>query len=98
MNKQVTAVQIRSTLDILERHRIGYHGNILLGLDGESYDDIMGELAEMPRQYNVFPVLVQPFIGTQYRHRSITPEQSAFLNGAFTQYAENRGMSCYPTA
>lgn len=96
MRKQVTVEQITRTLDTLHRHDIRYHGNVLLGLPSESYTDVLGELAEIPQGYNVFPVMVQPFLGTAYRERSVTTEQAAMLNKAFRQFAESRGMSCYP--
>jgi anaerobic magnesium-protoporphyrin IX monomethyl ester cyclase len=96
MNKRVTVGQITRTLDILHSHDIGYHGNVLLGLPGESYDDIQSELTTIPERYNVFPVLVQPFVGTKYQTRDITADQAAQLNHQFLQQAQNRGMNCYP--
>jgi len=96
MCKQVTVEQITRALDTLHRHGIPYHGNVLLGLPGESYSDILNELSEIPQGYNVFPVMVQPFLGTAYRERSVTIEQAASLNSTFKQFAENRGMNCYP--
>lgn len=96
MDKQVTVEQVTGTLDTLHRHKIGYHGNVLLGLPGESYLDIIREVAEIPDGYNVFPVMVQPFLGTEYQSRSVTTEQAQALNELFVAHAESKGMNCYP--
>jgi radical SAM superfamily enzyme YgiQ (UPF0313 family) len=96
MNKRVKVEQITRALDTLHRHGIGYHGNVLLGLPGESYEGILTEMNEIPLSYNVFPVMVQPFLGTEYQERSVTVEQAAALNRQCVAYAESKGMSCYP--
>ena len=97
MQKHTTTNQIIVTLDLLKKYDIKYHGHVLLGLPGEKYTDIVAELEAIPRGYNVFPVLVQPFIGTSYRQRDISEEQTGILNDAFLQFAQSRGMCCYPT-
>jgi radical SAM superfamily enzyme YgiQ (UPF0313 family) len=98
MGKRITAAQITAALDLLHQHEICYHGNVLLGLPGETYDDIVAELDFLPQKYNVFPVLVQPFIGTEYRERSITEEEADYLSEVFREFAEARGMNVYREA
>jgi radical SAM superfamily enzyme YgiQ (UPF0313 family) len=98
MDKRITSAQIVQALTLLNEYQIGYHGNVLVGIDGETYPDIVAELEAIPQSFNVFPMLVQPFIGTSYRNRSISPEESAHLAKVFREYAENKGMSVYREA
>jgi radical SAM superfamily enzyme YgiQ (UPF0313 family) len=95
MNKQIKAEQIIQTLDTLHKHKIDYHGNIILGLNGDSVADIIDEVSELPAGYNIFPVLAQPFIGTQVQS-SLTASQRMSLNQIFTHYAESKGKAVYP--
>ena len=97
MNKRTTVDQIYRTLDLCHKHGIKYHGNILLGLNGETYDEIMQELASLPAGYNVFPALVQPFVGTKEgTSRAITVEQRDGLQMMFRDFVESAGMYTYP--
>ena len=98
MNKRVTAGQIIAALDLLNRYEIPYHGNVLVGLPGETFDDILAEVAAIPDGYNIFPVLVQPFVGTEYRGRSITDDEARQLSEAFGKFAESAGMTMYREA
>lgn len=98
MNKRITSQQITDALDLMHKHKLDYHGNVLLGLPDETYDDIVAELEHMPQEYNVFPVLVQPFIGTEYQTRKITDEESLQLSQAFRDYVETSGMEMYKEA
>lgn len=97
MNKKIKVEQIINCLDLLHKYDIGYHGNILTGFPGESVQDIVKELNEVPEKYNVFPVLVQPFIGTQYKERGISTEEAKVLQGFYTDAAESKNMNVYPT-
>jgi len=97
MNKRIKVEQITTCLDLLHKYGIRYHGNILTGLPGESTEDILDELREIPGGYNVFPVLVQPFVGTEYKTRSISPEDAASFKALYADIAASRGMSMYPT-
>lgn len=96
MNKRVKSDQIIITLDLLHKYRIDYHGNILMGFPGETQEMILDELLTMPQGYNVFPVLVQPFVGTITGARTLPPEQAAYIGDCFQRFAEGRGMNCYP--
>jgi anaerobic magnesium-protoporphyrin IX monomethyl ester cyclase len=98
MDKKITSAQIILALDVIHKYKIGYHGNILLGLPGETYEDILSELECLPTQYNVFPVLVQPFVGTSYQDRDISAEQATYLSETFRVYAESKGMNMYREA
>jgi anaerobic magnesium-protoporphyrin IX monomethyl ester cyclase len=98
MNKRITSAQIIKALDLLHKYEINYHGNVLVGLPDETYADIAAEVSAIPQQYNIFPVLVQPFVGTEYRGRSITDEEAARLSAAFSTYAESKGMTVWKDA
>lgn len=95
MNKMIRVEQIYKTLDLLHKYGIGYHGNILTGLPGESFEDIVAELEAMPKQYNVYPVLVQPFIGTAYQKRSINGLETECLADFYRQNVAAGGLSMY---
>ncbi len=95
MNKKLKVDQLKSTLDLLHKKGIGYHGNIILGINGESLDDIVSEVEELPKGYNLFPVLAQPFPGTRILS-SLPKDQRDHLNHIFAEYALQRGKSVYP--
>lgn len=96
MNKKIKVRQIERTLDLLHKHGIDYHGNVLLGFENETTQDIQAELGSVPKGYKVFPAMVQPFIGTNNGFdRSITKREYSLLNSAFIKYTESRGKTCY---
>ncbi|MFZ2950892.1 MAG: radical SAM protein [Desulfuromonadaceae bacterium] len=97
MRKGIKVEQIYSCLDLLHKYDIGYHGCILTGLPGETTEDIIEELKELPAGYNFFPVLVQPFVGTEYQTRSISDEDAANFTALFTEIATSRNMTVFPT-
>lgn len=97
MNKKIKVKSIVKTLDLLHKYKIDYHGNILVGFEGETVTDITNELLAMPKNYNVFPMMVQPFIGTKDgRDRSISKKECNDFMDIFTEYAELKGKHCYP--
>jgi radical SAM superfamily enzyme YgiQ (UPF0313 family) len=97
MNKQIKVEEIYRTLDLLNKYKINYKGNILLGFENENYQDIATEVSMLPEQYNVTPVLVQPFIGTNNGYiRSITIDEVEFLNKTFKDYIESKDLYLYP--
>lgn len=97
MNKKIKVKQIVRTLDLLNKYKIDYHGNILVGFDGENYTDIANEIGSIPTRYKLFPAMVQPFIGTKEgRNRKITRAEYKHCNKLFIEYAKNRGKFCYP--
>jgi len=87
MNKQITSAQIIAALDLLNKYEIGYYGNVLLGLPGESYDDIIAEVAAIPPGYAIRPILVKPHSGTEYQTRSISDAEAQHLDKLFTEHA-----------
>jgi radical SAM superfamily enzyme YgiQ (UPF0313 family) len=95
MNKRIRVEDTVRTLNLLHTYGIRYHGNIVLGMDGEDMDSIAAEIESMPKCYNVFPVLAQPFVGTRFRS-ALLPEQRAPLNALFREYAESKGKRVYP--
>lgn len=95
MNKRTKVESIYKTLDLLHKYKIGYHGNILFGFGDESYFDIANSLKDLPFQYNIFPVLLQPFIGTKIEQRKLSLQDSATLNDIFISFAKSRGLSNY---
>jgi len=96
MNKNIRVDQICKSLDLLEKHKINYHGNVLMGLPGETAQDILEECDSIPSGYNIFPVLVQPFIGTCFKNRSITAQEETLLSAMFSEDIKTRGMVQYP--
>jgi radical SAM superfamily enzyme YgiQ (UPF0313 family) len=97
MNKQVTVGQIKKTLKLLEKYGINYHGNVLVGFENDSYEDIVKEVSRIPKGTNVFPVMVQPFVGTQNgKTRLISESEYNFLTDQFANYVSDRGMYLYP--
>lgn len=81
----------------MKKHGIGYHGNVLVGLNGETYQDIQHEIESMPKQYHVFPTLVHQFIGThEGGHRSINHQECDYLADCFKDYVISQGKYCYP--
>lgn len=97
MNKKVKVESIIKTLDLLHKYEVNYHGNILLGFENETFEDICKELEEFRTSYNLFPVLVQPYVGGRNgKSRLITQEQEDFFNSNFIQYVESKGKYQYP--
>lgn len=96
ISKRTTVEQNFRCLDSLHKHGISYHGNVLVGFPWETFEDIMDEVNVIPDGYNVFPCMVQPFVGTQYKGRSISREEYAFLDDSFRRYAESHELRCYP--
>jgi len=98
MKKQLRVEDILNCLDSLKQHDIPYHGNVLVGFPWETHQDIVDELVGVPKGYNVYPAMVQPFIGTQYRGRNITQEQFEQLDGMFREHAAAMDMAFWPGA
>jgi len=97
MNKQVTVEQIERCLDMLNHYRINYSGNILVGFENDTYEDVEREIHSVPARFNVFPVMVQPFIGTKNGYtRKLDKEQFNYFSGVFKEYVESRGKYLYP--
>lgn len=97
MYKGITVKDIYRTLDLLKKYKINYHGNILLGFEDESYLDIAMEVNKIPKGYNVFPTLVQPFIGTENgKTRLLTDHEVEYLNENFLEYIIDQGLYQYP--
>lgn len=91
MNKKLSVADTVRTLNLLHEFDMPYHGNILLGFDGETYGDITDEIGELPFEYNIFPVLVQPYHGTGLKS-VISDNERTYLNGVFEDYANSKGM------
>jgi anaerobic magnesium-protoporphyrin IX monomethyl ester cyclase len=97
MHKRITVKQITDCLDLLEQYNIDYHGNILFGFEGETYEDIIGQLAEAPKGYKIFPAMVQPFVGTKNGHkRALSPNEYGRLDKMFREYIISQGKYSYP--
>lgn len=99
LNKKIKVEEIFNTLNLLHKYSINYHGNVLVGFDNQSFDDIIYELNLIPRGYNVFPCFVYPFAGTlEGRKRGISKEQEDFLSAGFTKHIQNSGKYLYPVS
>jgi radical SAM superfamily enzyme YgiQ (UPF0313 family) len=97
MGKKSTVADNIRTLDLLEKYKIAYHGNILLGFDWDAPCAITRELSSIPGGYNVFPCLLQPFIGIKAKP-GVFGEERDLWSKRFREYAEGRGMNIYPEA
>lgn len=92
MNKGIKVQDIYKTLDLLNKYKIGYYSNIMLGFDDETYSDVAKEVCSIPFGYNVFPCLVQPFIGTKDgKTRLLSKDEIDFLSATFNNYVLERG-------
>lgn len=97
MNKHLKVEDIYKTLDLLHKYKINYHGNLLIGFDFETYDDILEEFNNI-QGYNLFPFVLQPFTGIKAKRAAMPQTFIDKLNSICTDYATLKGMSCYPTA
>lgn len=97
MKKRITVQQITRALGLLQEYGIGYSGNVLVGFEDDTVVDIHKEVSSIPPQYRIFPVMVQPFVGTKNGHtRKITKEQYNNISGIFREYIEKMGKYLYP--
>jgi radical SAM superfamily enzyme YgiQ (UPF0313 family) len=97
MGKKTFVADNVRTLNLLHKHGIKYHGNLLLGFEGETVGDVMAEFVSMPKGYNLFPALLQPFLGIKAKP-GVFGKDREVLSQSFREYAESRGMNCYPDA
>lgn len=92
MNKKIKVADIYKTMNLLRKYKIDYHGNILVGFEDETIDDILVALSKIPSGYNVFPRLVYPFIGTKNgKTRLIDQDQETFITHGFEEYILDAG-------
>jgi radical SAM superfamily enzyme YgiQ (UPF0313 family) len=97
INKGIKVESIYTVLDLLQKYKIKYHGNVLVGFENESYDDVISEVNSIPVGSNIFPYLVQPFVGTKNgRTRLLTDEQVSFLTAEFLNFINDSGMTAFP--
>lgn len=97
MNKKTFVANNVRTLDLLHKHGIKYHGNLLLGFEGETVGDVMAEFVSAPKEYNLFPALLQPFSGIKAKP-GVFGKDREVLSQAFREFAESKNMNCYPDA
>lgn len=97
MGKKTFVADNVRTLNLLHKHQINYHGNLLLGFEGETVSDVMAEFVAAPKGYNLFPALLQPFVGIKAKP-GIFGKDREVLSQAFKEFAESKNMSCYPDA
>jgi radical SAM superfamily enzyme YgiQ (UPF0313 family) len=96
MNKQLSVVDIYKTLDLMEKYKINYNGNVLVGFEDESYESIVEDIAKIPSNA-IFPTLVKPFVGTKNgKTRLITKREEDFLNESFKEYIYANEKYIYP--
>jgi radical SAM superfamily enzyme YgiQ (UPF0313 family) len=97
MHKGVKAKSITDCLDLLNQYEIPYNGNILVGFENDTWEDVTREVESIPGRFKVFPTLVQPFIGTKNGHtRKLDKQQVDFLTNTFKEYVESCGKYLYP--
>ncbi|MBV5327113.1 MAG: radical SAM protein [Chlorobium sp.] len=92
MNKQITVKTMENSLELLEKYQIKYHGNIIMGFDGETEQQIADEFEDLKkRPWNVFPVYLQKFIGVK-----ASPSGNYELSNQFKEHIYSKDMYCYP--
>jgi radical SAM superfamily enzyme YgiQ (UPF0313 family) len=97
MNKGLKVEQITAALDLLHKYDLPYYGNILFGLNGQTDQEIKEELALVPQQYNIFPCMVRPFVGThEGRYLGLSQEDWDKWDRIFKEYITSKGKYCYP--
>jgi radical SAM superfamily enzyme YgiQ (UPF0313 family) len=97
MNKKLQVESTHRTLNLLKDYHIPYHGNVLVGFEDETYEDIVAEIESIPLDFTIFPCFVYPFIGTANgRNRNITEEQYKELDSVFQKRIEEGGKYIYP--
>jgi radical SAM superfamily enzyme YgiQ (UPF0313 family) len=97
MQKDISVEQTHKTLNLLHKYNINYHGNLIVGLDGDTEQDILEELATGWQKYNLFPVMFQKFIGTCANPSENLPSDVRDEFGEeFRQYVISKGKYLYP--
>ena len=92
MNKKIKVEDIYKTMNLLHKYNIDYHGNVLVGFEDETINDVLAALSKIPIGYNVFPRMVSPFIGTMNgKTRLIDREQETILIRGFEEYIAYAG-------
>lgn len=94
MNKKITVETMETSLSLLEKHKILYHGNVIMGFEGETAEQIEKEFEDLKcRPWNVFPVYLRKFTGVKANESKIK-----LLSDAFQEYVYSKDMYCYPGA
>lgn len=97
MNKGLRVEQITDALDLLHKYELPYYGNVLFGLNGQTDREIEEEVKKIPPQYNIFPCMVRPFVGThEGRHLGLNQEDWDKWDRIFKEYITSKGKYCYP--
>jgi radical SAM superfamily enzyme YgiQ (UPF0313 family) len=96
MNKHIKVNDIYKTFDLLIKYNIRCRGNILVGFENETYQDVVREIASIPNKYNIAPTLVHPFIGTSNgKQRLLSAEEVSYLNSIFSEYIQDIGLQSH---
>jgi radical SAM superfamily enzyme YgiQ (UPF0313 family) len=91
MKKRIKADDFLRIFALLEEYRVPFGGNILVGFEGETLEDIASELAELPQRYWLHPRIVEPYPGTtDGAKRGISEETARALANHFNLYADSR--------
>jgi radical SAM superfamily enzyme YgiQ (UPF0313 family) len=97
MNKNVKVSDIHKALILLNSYKIPYHGNVLVGFEWETYEDIIREVKSIPTNSSIYPCFVYPFVGTQNgASRNISNDQYAKLLIRFEKRINSDGKYLYP--
>lgn len=96
MNKRIKADEIHRAMELLAKHKVNWHANILVGFEWETMEDIQRELASIPPAYknNLFGCMVYHFIGTKNgATRLISDAEVAQLQSEFAAQAKAGGKA-----
>jgi len=99
MQKRVTVEEVKRTLELLDRHKLDYHANVLVGFENDTLEDIVDEVALAASYRKVYPAFVQPFTGLKVgKKRNITRYQHEQLQAMFTSHMKRGGKTPLPVA
>ena len=97
MDKRIKVDDIHNCLDLLHRYNINYHGNVLMGLPGDTPEIMLDELERIPSWFKIFPCFVQNFVGTQMGGKDkLDKNQRKAFAMLFKQVIQRGGKYMYP--
>lgn len=97
MDKRLKVKEAHNCLNLLHRYNINYHGNVLMGLPGDTSETIIDELGKIPPWFHVYPTFLQPFVGTKLgESEKLKIEDRQRFSVIFKLIVEQSGKYLYP--
>jgi anaerobic magnesium-protoporphyrin IX monomethyl ester cyclase len=94
VEKHLTVSDIHRTLNLLHHYDIDYHGNLIVGVEGDTIESIESEIASL-NGYKVIPALLQVFPGNRSKRADLPKAYLQDLEMRCKAYAEDRGKHVY---